>query len=77
MMDFDFAGASGVMLLLNLVYAVVALFVGVLGIRVVDRIFLRRIDLEDEIRKGNIAAAIFASALLLFVGIVVSQALGQ
>lgn len=76
-MDFDFAGASGVMLLLNLVYAVVALFVGVLGIRVVDRIFLRRIDLEDEIRKGNIAAAIFASALLLFVGIVVSQALGQ
>lgn len=76
-MDFDFAGASGVMLLLNLVYAVVALFVGVLGIRVVDHLFLRRIDLEDEIKKGNIAAAIFASALLLFVGIVVSQALGQ
>lgn len=76
-MDYEFAGASGVMLLLNLVYAVVALFVGVLGIRVVDRIFLRRIDLEDEIRKGNIAAAIFASALLLFVSIVVSQALGQ
>jgi len=76
-MDYDFAGASGLMLVLNLVYALVALVVGVLGVRVVDKIFLKKIDLEDEIKKGNLAAAVFASALLLFVAVVISRALGR
>ena len=76
-MDWSFVRASGVMLLMNLVYAVVALFVGVLAMRVLDRFMLKKIDLEEEIGKGNIAAAIFASTLLLFVAIIIGLALAK
>jgi uncharacterized membrane protein YjfL (UPF0719 family) len=76
-MDWSFVRASGVMLLMNLAYAVVALFVGVLAMRVLDRFMLKKIDLEEEIGKGNIAAAIFASTLLLFVAIIIGLALAK
>jgi hypothetical protein len=29
-------------------------------------------DLEEEIKRGNLAAAVYKSALLLFVGIVIA-----
>ena len=76
-MDWNFVGASSVMLVVNLVYAVVALFLGVIALRLLDRIVLKKIDLEEEIQKGNIAAAIFASTLLLFVALIVGHALGK
>ena len=57
---------------INLVYAVVALLVGVIAIRAVDRWLYTRVDFEDEIKAGNVAAAIYKSALLLFVGIVIA-----
>jgi uncharacterized membrane protein YjfL (UPF0719 family) len=65
------------MLVINLVYAVVALFIGALSLRVVDRWLLRKIDLEEEIKKGNLAASVFASTVLLFVAIIVGLALGR
>jgi len=76
-MDFSFVRASAVMLVINLVYAVVALFVGVLAIRLLDKVVLKKIDLEEEILKGNIAAAIFASTLLLFVAVIIGFALAN
>ena len=76
-MDWNFVRATGVMLLMNLTYAVVALFVGVIAIRLLDRIILKKLDLEEEIQKGNIAAAIFASTLLIFVAIIVGLALAK
>jgi uncharacterized membrane protein YjfL (UPF0719 family) len=76
-MDYDFAGASGVMLLVNLVYAVVALLLGIGALKWIDSRLLKKIDLEQEIQKGNIAAAIFASSLLLFVALIISHALGR
>lgn len=76
-MDLDFVRATSVMLIVNLIYAVVALVVGVLTVRVVDRVLLKKIDLEQEIAKGNIAAAIFGSVLVLFVAIILGFALGN
>lgn len=76
-MDMEFVRATSVMLLINLTYAVVALFVGVFAVRLVDRLLLKKIDLEEEIKKGNIAAAIFGGVLILFVAIIVGLALAK
>lgn len=56
---------------INLGYAIAALLAGVIAIRLIDRYIYTKIDFEDEIKRGNIAAAIFKSALLLFVGLVI------
>jgi len=58
-------------LAINLVYAIMALLVGVIAIRAIDRWLYTRVDFEDEIKAGNIAAAIYKSALLLFVAVVI------
>jgi len=76
-MDWQFVGASATMLVINLIYAVVALFIGVAAVRLVDRVVLQKLDLEEEIKNGNLAAAIFASSLILFVGLLIGLALGK
>jgi uncharacterized membrane protein YwzB len=58
-------------LAINLVYAIMALLVGVIAVRAIDRWPYTRVDFEDEIKAGNIAAAIYKSALLLFVAVVI------
>ena len=76
-MDWEFVQSTSILLLINLVYAVVALFVGVLSVRLLDKLILRKIDLEEEIQKGNIAAAIFGGVLVLFVAIIIGFALAK
>lgn len=76
-MDMDFARASAVMLGINLLYALLGIVIAVIGIKLIDVFFLRRIDLEEEIKKGNIAAAIFAAALILGAAMIIARALGK
>jgi hypothetical protein len=76
-MDWNFARASGYMLLLNLIYAIVALVMGVIALRLIDRFILTRVNIEEEIQKGNIAAAILAAALLMFIAIIIGLALAR
>ena len=76
-MNSDFIRATLVSMGINLAYAIVALFVGVLALRLVDKLLLRKLDLEDEIKKGNVAAAIFGAALVLFLAVVIAVALGK
>ncbi len=78
-MSFDSVLIQAILLRMgvSLVYAVIALVVGVLAVRFVDKVILAKIDLEEEIRKGNIAAGIFGGALILFVAILLAGALGQ
>ena len=76
-MDMDFAKASAVMLAINLLLAFLGIVIAVIGIKLVDLFFLRRIDLEEEIKKGNVAAAIFAAALVLGATMIIAQALGK
>lgn len=76
-MDMQFVKASAFMLTLNLVYALLGFILAVIAILAVDKLFLRRLSLEEEIKKGNMAAAVFASALVIAAVFAVSKALGK
>ncbi len=56
----------------NLIYTLVALALGVSALLFIDRKLLHKVDIEEELKKGNIAVAIFASTILLFVALIVS-----
>ena len=74
-MDLHFLTATALQLGINLVYTVLAIFIGVVALKYIDRWLLRTIHLEEEIKKGNIAAAIFASTILLFIAIIIAFSL--
>lgn len=59
----------------NLAYTLIALVLGVLALLWIDKVLLKRVDIEEELGKGNVAVAIFASTILLFVAIIVAAAL--
>ena len=77
MMDDQFWKATAITFTINLVYAVVSLVVGVLAVRWIDKRLYPEIDFMEEIKKGNVAAAIFAGVLLLFVALILRGALGR
>ena len=62
-------------MLINLGYAVLSLFVSVIALIIIDKIIFKDIDFIQEIKKGNVAVAIFQSVILLFIGVVVSSAM--
>lgn len=69
-MTIEFLTATLFNLGINVFQTVVALMVGVLGLQFIDRKLLKHIDIEQELKNGNIAVAIFASTILLFVALV-------
>lgn len=71
-MGTEFFTASLINLIINLSYTIVALIVGVYSLLWVDKRLLRNIDIEEEMKKGNIAVAIFASTILIFVAIIIA-----
>ncbi len=71
-MELEFFTASLINLLVNLSYSILALVVGVYGLLWVDDKLLKNIDLEEEMKKGNIAVAIFASTILIFVALIIA-----
>ena len=75
MLESQFIISTLVSLGINLAYTVIALMVGIVGLKFVDYKLLKSINLEEEIKKGNMAAAIFASTILVFVGLIVSSGL--
>ncbi len=62
-------------MLINLLYAVIALFVSVGALILIDKFLYRNIDFIEEIKAGNIAAAIYHSVLLIFIGFIVASAI--
>ena len=72
MIETQFFISTLVNLGINLAYTIIALMVGIVGLKFVDYKLLKSINLEEEIKKGNIAASIFASTILVFVGLIVS-----
>lgn len=71
MMEFQFLSASAINLAINLTYSILALIISVYALLWVDKKVLKNVNLEEEIKNGNIAVAIFASAILIFVAIVI------
>ena len=64
-----------IFMFINLGYAIISLLISVIALVIIDKFIFTSIDFIDEIKKGNIAAAIFQSVILLFIGIVVSAAM--
>jgi uncharacterized membrane protein YjfL (UPF0719 family) len=62
-------------LLISLGYAIVTLLVSVITLYLVDHYLYRKIDFIEEIKKGNIAASIFYSVLLIFIAVIVTVAI--
>ncbi|MDN3638256.1 DUF350 domain-containing protein [Simiduia curdlanivorans] len=71
-MEWDFLLATLMNLTVNLVYTLVALFVGVKSLLLIDDKLMKTISFEEELKKGNVAVAIFASSILIFVALIVT-----
>lgn len=71
-MDSSFIFATLFNLGMNLTYTILALFVGVAALVVIDKKLLKSTEVEKELKEGNIAIAIFSSTVLLFVALIVS-----
>ena len=71
-MELQFLFATLFNLGINLVYTIIALFLGVGALLIIDKRLMKNVDIEDELKKGNIAIAIFASTILLFIALIVS-----
>lgn len=76
-MDTQFWQATAITFAINLVYAVVALVVGVAAFRWIDKRLFPEIDFMEEVKKGNMAAAVFAGIMMLFVAVILAGALGK
>lgn len=71
-MQWDFLLATLMNLSVNLVYTLVALFVGVKALMLIDEKLMKNISFEEELKNGNVAVAIFASSILIFVALIVT-----
>lgn len=71
-MELEFFSASAINLLVNLAYSIMALLVGVYGLLWVDARLLKQINLQEELKNGNMAVSLFASSILFFVAIVIA-----
>jgi uncharacterized membrane protein YjfL (UPF0719 family) len=65
--------ASAISLGVHLVFGVITLFVGALAIKAMDALILKRIDLEEEIGRGNLAAAIVAGSLWIALALILTH----
>ncbi|WIO74285.1 DUF350 domain-containing protein [Porticoccaceae bacterium LTM1] len=71
-MELEFLSASFINLAINLSYSLIAIVVSVYVLFWVDKKLLKNVDLETELKEGNVAVAIFASSILIFVAIVIA-----
>ena len=71
-MNWEFFQASLFNLSINIFYAVVSLIVAIVALGLVDRILLTKVDIQAELNKNNTAVAVVASAILIFVAIIIS-----
>ncbi len=62
-------------MVLNLLYTFVALWLGVIMLKLVDKHIYPKINFEEEVKQGNVAVSVVVAALILFIAIVVSSGL--
>jgi uncharacterized membrane protein YjfL (UPF0719 family) len=74
-MEMGYLKANFIHLLMNIVYAHFALFVGMLAFRFIDKVVFPEINFMDEIKKGNIAASVFCAAIFFFVAMIVGMSM--
>ena len=57
---------------INILYTILAIIVAMVALVVIDKKLLKHVDIEQELKNGNIAVAIFASTILVFVALIIS-----
>ena len=62
-----------VVVAMNMLYAALGVVLMFVSIRVFDR--LTKLDLEEELQKGNIAVGIFVASLFLSIALIIGRAL--
>ncbi len=62
-------------LLIGLGYAIVTLLVSVATLYMLDHYVYKNINFLEEIKKGNMAASLFYSVVLMFVAVIVTIAI--
>lgn len=62
-------------MIVNLIYTVLAIALAVFAVRFVDDKIFIKIDFQEEIKKGNLAAAVLLGAMVIFIAIVISSGL--
>jgi uncharacterized membrane protein YjfL (UPF0719 family) len=72
MIESEFFVSTMINLIIDLIYTVSALIVALIALVIVDKILLKSFRIEAELKKGNMALAVFASTILIFVAIIVS-----
>ena len=72
-MEADFISATYFTLGLNLVFTLITVIASVILLLAIDKILLKNVNLQEEIKKGNVAASIFASSIMLFIAIIVGM----
>lgn len=65
--------ASALSLGMHLVFGVLTLFVGAVAIKMIDKVLLKKIDLEEEIARGNLAAAVLFAALWISLAMILTR----
>jgi uncharacterized membrane protein YjfL (UPF0719 family) len=60
---------------LNFVYAILGVILMYASYRIIDRL-TPQVDFPEELKRGNIAVAIFIAALFLAIAIIIGNALG-
>lgn len=62
-------------LAISLGYAVVSMLVALVALYLVDHFIYKNINFIEEIKKGNIAASIFYSVVLMFIAVIITVAI--
>ena len=62
-------------LVLNLVYAALGVVLMYVSYRIIDKL-TPQVDFPEELKRGNIAVAIFIGALFLSIALIVGRAIG-
>lgn len=65
--------ATAISLSVHLFFGVITLFVGALAIRLIDKFVLKRLDMEEEIARGNLAAAVLAGSLWIALALILTK----
>ena len=71
-METQFLLSTLIQLGINLLYTLFALLVGVIALKIVDNLLLKDVDIQKQLQDGNMAVAVFASTILIFVALIVS-----
>lgn len=71
-MEKDFFYSTVFNFSVNLAYTISALVIAVIALKLIDKLLLKKLDIEEELKNNNLSVAVFASTILIFVALIVT-----